>query len=154
MTKACCSLSTNEIDNLMYSNYGLIYELTPNSVDTMSTEDAGSWIINKEEFIERGCPTSWQLTDLNGDSVFYEYPQNSKLIMPEIFAEECKEQSLNPDSWTYSEIFLNKNAKVIGVFYTNDCNDIDEIKYYAEIHDLPLVHIKTKEQTKSGGIKY
>ena len=98
MTKACCSLSTNEIDNLMYSNYGLIYELTPNSVDTMSTEDAGSWIINKEEFIERGCPTSWQLTDLNGDSVFYEYPQNSKLIMPEIFAEECKEQSLNPDS--------------------------------------------------------
>ncbi|HIS38904.1 MAG TPA: hypothetical protein IAB45_05280 [Candidatus Onthousia faecavium] len=154
MTKACCSLSTNEIDNLMYGNCGLIYEPTPNSIDTMSTDDAGSWIINRKEFIEKGCPSTWQLTNLDGDSVFYEYPQNSKLIMPEIFAEECKEQSLNPDSWDYSEIFLNKNAKVVGAFYTNDCDDIDEIKNYAEIHDLPLAHIQAKEQIKSSGIKY
>lgn len=47
-------------------------------METMCTDDAGSWQVNKKEFIERGCPRNWQLTKLDGETVFYEYPLNSK----------------------------------------------------------------------------
>lgn len=141
MNKACCSLSTNEIENLMYGNSGLIYELDAESVETMSTCDVGSWVLNKNEFIERGCPGSWQLTETEGQTVFYEYPRNSKLIMPEVFEKECKRKILNGASWSYSEFFLNKKAKPIGVFYTDSCENIEEVEAYAKKYNLPLVNV-------------
>lgn len=144
MRKACCSLSTNEIENKMYGSAGLIYTIDVEAVDTMCTGDAGSWVLNKEEFIDRGCPGSWQLTKLNGQAVWYECPRNSKLIMPNQFEEECKKQIAN-GTWSYSEFFLNGNAKPIGVFYTDRCENLSEVQEYAEKYNLPLV--KVKEQT-------
>jgi len=47
--------------------------------------------------------------------------------------------------FNYSEIFLNKNARPIGVFYTNDCQNIEELKMYAERNNLPLVEIDVKK---------
>lgn len=144
MNKACCSLYTPTIENLMYGNSGLIYDIDVDSVDTMCTDDAGSWIVNKEVFIERGCPSRWQLTNLDGDTVFYEYPLNSKLIVPNVFETECNNKIKN-GKFHYSEIFLNKKARPIGVFYTNECQDIEEVKLYAERNNLPLVKIAVQK---------
>ena len=52
----------------------------------------------------------------------------------------------------YSEIFLNKKAKPIGVFYINDCQNFEEVKEYAKKHNLPLVNINGK--TFSNNPKY
>lgn len=144
MNKACCSLYTPTIDNLMYGTSGLIYDIDVNSVETMCTDDAGSWTINKEEFIERGCPSRWQLTSLDGETVWYEYPLNSKLITPDIFESECSEKIKN-GKFLYSEIYLNKNARVVGVFYTSECQNIDEVRLYAEKNNLPLVKIDAQK---------
>ena len=140
MNKACCSLYTVTIENLMYGNSGLIYDIDVNSIDTMCTDDAGSWSVNKEEFIENGCPSGWQLTKLDSETVWYECPFNSKLILPEIFENECNNKIIN-NKFNYSEIYLNKNAKPIGVFYTDDCQNIEEIKLYSEKNNLPLIRI-------------
>lgn len=144
MEKACCSLYTPSIENLMYGNFGLIYDIDVDSIDTMCADDAGSWRINKEEFIERGCPGRWQLTRFDDYAVFYENPYNSKIIMPNEFEDVCKNKIKN-DMFNYSEIFLNKNARPIGVFYTNDCQNIEELKMYAERNNLPLVEIDVKK---------
>lgn len=144
MNKACCSLSTNEIENLMYGSSGLIYDLDVEAVETMCCDDVGSWELDKEKFIERGCPGNWQLTDLDNPTVFFENPKNSKLIMPEIFEKECKKQFLNDGNWSYSEFFLNHKAKIIGVFYVDGCENIEEVEAYAKKYNLPLVNISAR----------
>lgn len=144
MNKACCSLYTPTIENLMYGNSGLIYDLDVDSIDTMCPDDAGSWPVNKELFIERDCPGKWQLTSLEHETFFYEYPFNSKIIMPSMFENECNKR-ISAGNFNYSEIFLNKNAKPIGVFYTNECQNIEEVKLYAEMNNLPLVMINNKK---------
>lgn len=147
MNKACCSLYTPTIENLMYGDSGLIYDIDADSIDTMCPDDAGSWSVNKELFIERECPSRWQLTRLDGDTVFYEYPLNSKLILPNVFETECNNR-ISAGKFHYSEIFLNKNARPIGMFYTNKCQNIEEVKLYAERNNLPLVNMDF-QKTKS-----
>ena len=144
MRGACCSLYTQSIENLMYGNSGLIYDIDAYSVDTMCTGDAGSWFTNKEEFIERGCPSRWQLTCLDGNAVYYENPLNCKLIMPNVFENDCIEK-INNNDFHYSEIFLNEKARPIGVFYTSDCENIEEVELYAQRYNLPLIKIDIKE---------
>lgn len=152
MNKVCCSLSTNEIKNYMYSSSGLIYDIDVDSIETMCTTDVGSWVTTKEEFIARLCPSKWQLTKLEGDIIFYEDPINSKLIMPEIFEKICIEGSADLQHWTYSEFFLNKNAKVIGVFYTDGCENIDEVEAYARKIGLPLVYVEAKHREHNNNV--
>ena len=149
MRKACCSLHTNRIDNYMYGTSGLIYDIDAESLGTMCTEDAGSWVINKEKFIEDRMPGRWQLPDTHQETVFYENPRISKLIMPEVFERECEEQIRTNEGWHYSEIYLNGNAKALGVFYTDDCPNIDEVQSYAAKYNLPLVHVPVQRERKS-----
>ncbi len=140
MKKACCSLYTKDINNLMYGNCGLIYDIDVDSLCTMCTDDCGSWITNKDKFIDEGCSCHEQLTNLDGDSVWYENPYNSKLIMPKDFEEECKINSQNT-KFLYSEIYLNDKARAIGVFYTDKCENVDDVNVYAVYNNLPLVKI-------------
>ena len=150
MDKACCSLSTSDITNYMYGNCGLIYDMDIGVIDTMCTDDAGSWLLSKDEFIEREMPGNWQLTKLDEQCIWYEYPKNSKIIMPEEFEKECKEKNSNKNFWHYSEIVMNKNAKPIGVFYTDECQNLEEVELYAKKFNLPLVKIKTKTNNIGG----
>lgn len=148
MNKACCSLYTPSIKNLLNSpkyNVGLIYDIDAESLDTMCTCDVGSWITNKEEFVSRECPCNWQLTKTSGDTIYYEYPLNSKLIMPIDFERDIKDKIKN-GIFTYSEIFLNKNAKAIGVFYTEECLEIEDVELYAKKNNLPLIKIDLEKQ--------
>ena len=39
--------------------------------------------------------TDQDLTKLDGQCIWYEYPKNSKIIMPEEFEKECKEKNSN-----------------------------------------------------------
>ena len=142
MNKACCSLYTSEIKNAMPGNSGLIYDIDAESLDTMCAGDAGSWSTNKKEFIEKECPCRWQVTKHEGNTVFYENPRNSKLITPEIFEAECNKKIEDGD-FHYSEIYLNNKAKALGAFYTDKCQNIEEIKAYAKMNNLPTVEMKT-----------
>lgn len=154
MNKACCTLNTEELVITPYGSWGLIYDLDASAIDTMCCSDAGSWTCTKREFIDRGCPESWQLTNPEVLSVWYENEKNSKLIMPERIENECKNNNircngevLNYDKYlSYSEIFLKKDAKAIGVFYTDKCQNIEEIEKYAKEHNLPLVNISLIKQ--------
>lgn len=155
--KVCCSLNTNDLMVTPYGNSGLILDLDVESLDTMCTEDVGSWVIDKDLFFERECPNSWQYTNVDGNtSVYYEYERNSKIIMPQIFEKETLSNNTLGDgtirtdskSNNYSEIFLNNKAKAKGVFYTDDCQNIDEIMEYAKLYGLPLVHISQNHEMR------
>ena len=43
--------------------------------------------------------TDQDLTKLDGQCIWYEYPKNSKIIMPEEFEKECKEKNSNKNYW-------------------------------------------------------
>ena len=140
MKKVCWALNTNDIGNTFSSGVGLIYDLNTDSVETLCTNDVGSWVLSKDEFIDREFPSNWQLTKVDGQTVFYEEPRNSKLVMPEAFEKECKDRIAN-DTYTYSEVYLNENAKPIGVFYNEKCQNVEEIEEYAKQNGLPLVNM-------------
>ena len=91
MKKACCALNTDELVVTPYGDCGLIYKPDINSLETLCTDDVGSWAISKVEFVDRDCPSGWQLPNTDGSySVFYEYERNSKLIMPQVFQKEAR----------------------------------------------------------------
>ena len=143
MEKACCSLYTPTLKNSMYGSSGLIYDIDVDSIDTMCTDDAGSWTITKREFIENGCQSRCQLTNPNGETIMYECPYNSKIVLPDAFEDECRDK-ISRGQFTYSEIYLNSNAKAIGVFYTSECDNIEEVRAYAERNNLPLIKLDNK----------
>ena len=145
MHKACCSLYTREIDSQILGEKGLIYDVDVDSIDTMCTEDAGSWVINKKKFFDMVCPSRWQLTKQDGSTVYYECPRNSKIIMPSLFEQQCLDR-IRKGKFQYSEFFLNEHARALGVFYTSDCKNIEEVQEYAGMHNLPLVFIPTQEK--------
>ena len=160
MNKACCALNTDQMIITPYGNCGLIYDVDPSSLETMCSEDVGSWSCTKRDFIERGCPSRWQLTNLEGNSVWYEYPQNSKIIMPQVLEDECQKGNVSKNGeilnytkfeW-YSEIYLNSNAKAVGVFYTDKCQNYDEVAAYAFKYNLPLVNISLTHQRELNGL--
>ena len=161
MKKACCSLNTDELVITPYGDCGLIYKLDADSLETLCTEDVGSWAISKAEFVDRNCPNSWQLPNTDGSySVFYEYEKNSKLIMPQIFQKKALEANVsyngemlnNSKHLCYSEIYLNNNAKAIGAFYTDNCKEVEAVEAYARKYNLPLVHISLSLQRELKGL--
>lgn len=52
----------------------------------------------------------------------------------------------------YTEILLNSKAKVIGVFYTDNCSNIKEISDYAKKYNLPLIYLSLSELRKRAGL--
>lgn len=162
ITKACCSLNTDELVVTPYGNWGLIFDFDSDSLETMSTDDLGSWNVTKNSFVSNThcSPSRWQLTNPNGYSFYYENEKNSKLIMPEKFEKICKKNNIslngemlnNSNGEFYSEIFLNAKAKPIGVFYTDDCSNYDEVEAYATKYGLPLVNISLKKQREIKGL--
>ena len=51
--KCCCTLVTEKCMPLPYGDIGIICGFNAANIGTMCTEDAGSWIISKEEFFDR-----------------------------------------------------------------------------------------------------
>lgn len=157
MKKACCSLASEQLLTTPYGNCGLIFDFNPEAVETICTEDAGSWVISEEQFIERDLPLNCQLTNNN---IFYEYPKISKLILPTDLEKNgiarnivLNHELLNYTTFNgYTEILLNNKAKAIGVFYTDDCKNIEEVKAYAQKYNLPLIHLSLKELREQAGL--
>lgn len=156
MNKACCSLATNNLLTVVQGTSGLIYGYTPESIDTISKKDAGSFYFDKEKFIDQNIPLDCQYTPEN---MAYEDPKISKLILPTDLEKTgidnnlvYNHELLNYETFcAYTELVLNKKAQALGVFYTDDCPNIEEIKEYAKKYNLPLIHLSLQElRTKQG----
>lgn len=160
MGKVCCSLATEQLLTPPYGNTGIICDFDSEAVEVMCSEDAGSWMATKELFVERLFPTTWQIPNPEGNSVWYEFPKVSKLLLPEDMEREAIEhnQKYNGEvlnyskSACYSEIFLNSKAKAIGVFYTDECQDTTAIEAYAEKYHLPLIHLSLQKLRENAGM--
>ena len=153
MQKACTTLVTNSLMAIPYGTFGLIYDFTKEAVDTICTEDAGSWIVTKEEFLDNDLLMGTQLQHPDKGSVFYETETNSKLVTPEEVEQigiiknlkYNNNQPLTYDMCLYTEIFLNNKAKVLGVFYTDDCKNKQEVMEYAKKYNLPVIHLSLQK---------
>lgn len=46
---------------------------------------------------------------------------------------------------------MNSNAKVLGVFYTDKCQNVEMVKEYAASYGLPLVNLSLNELRSLNG---
>lgn len=115
MNKICTSFysdNANFITEYLNANTGYAYPMDIRSVFEVCEEDAGSWEINQETFVERGLPDTWQLDETN---LWYEYPYHSKLFPPEYIERKV----INNNS--FAEIIIDnrlKKVKPLYCFYT------------------------------------
>ena len=134
MHKVCTSLLTENIQTI--GEFGLLFG-ADNNFDECCCEDAGSWEISKDEYIERDFLKNWQYPSAEDNTLFYEFENVSKILLP----EDIESFVLMGGIVTYSEIVLTGNVRPTGVFYTDKCKDIEKAKEYAEKYNLPLIHI-------------
>lgn len=160
MGKVCCSLASSQLLTTPYGDSGIICDFDSEAVEVMCSEDAGSWRVDKNEFVERLFPDRWQVTDPSGIGVWFEEPRVSKLLLPTDLERETiahnvriNGEALNYSKYTgYSEIYLNSKAKAIGVFYTDECKNVDEITAYAQKYNLPLIHLSLEKLRENAGL--
>lgn len=140
INKVCTSLLTEDIQTI--GEFGLLFG-ADNNFDECCSEDAGSWEITKEDFIDRNIPKQWQYPSHESKTIFYEYENISKLLLPQDIVKDV----LNGGIVTYSEIVLTGKVHPIGVFFTDICKDVEKVKAYAEKYNLPLIHIGLREKS-------
>lgn len=134
MHKVCTSLLTENIQTI--GEFGLLFG-ADNNFDECCCEDAGSWEISKDEYIDRDLLKNWQYPSTEDNTLFYEFENVSKILLP----QDIESSVLEGGIVTYSEIVLTGNVHPIGVFYTDKCKDIEKAKQYAEKYNLELIHI-------------
>lgn len=143
MDKICTSFSSKSARFVpsYSSNVGYCYDFDINNVLALCEDDVGSWRVSREEFIQRGLPSSWQY---DGSNIFYEYGYHSKLFSPEYI----ERQVLN--SGRFAEIVLNNNDKKnkpIFAYYTEDATD-DEIEKITEVANKQSIEVKLLHYSK------
>lgn len=161
MNKVCMAYITDSTITLPYGDYGLIYPMDMSNISMMGVHDAGSWVTNKNEFIDRGFPQVVQFTeaiDANGNRIYYEYPPKiSKLILPDDMEKETIQNTINSngemlnyDNYpSYNEVVLtnrNKNMYPSAVFVnlqtTSDNSErVEKAKKLAEEMGIPYIEI-------------
>jgi len=170
MNKVCCAFLTEKTITVP-GDVGLIYPMDMENVLTISPSDAGSWVVNREEFIERGLPADWQFTepiDEYGNRMFFEDPPTyTKLSLPEDIEQQSINSSiktngemLNNDNHTcYNEtILLNKNKKMlpIAVFVkVNGAVSADVLKRAREVskfYGLPILYMDICQLRQKQGL--
>ncbi len=129
--KLCCTLVTEKCMPIPYGDYGIIANPNSGKIVTMCTEDAGSWPISKAEFIDRGFLPDWQFAERSGDDgdrIFFEIPNVSKLILPSTMEREMIKNNLKYGDGrcdSYSEIYMTtgnngENIEVQELFYIDE----------------------------------
>ncbi len=158
--KVCCSLATNRLLTTPYGNTGIICDFDSEAIEIMCSKDAGSWSVDKNEFVERLFPRRWQVTNPDGIGVWFEEARISKLVLPNDLEKEANARNIAKNGEIlnyskqkcYSEIYFNSKVRAIGVFYTDECKDISAIKAYAEKYNLPLIHLSLQILRKNVGL--
>lgn len=136
MNKCCCTLVTEKCMPIIgENNFGIICDFKSANVSAMCTEDAGSWVINKEKFFDCEIPIGWQFAEKAGnenDRVYYETPKVSKLILPTTMEKEMIEKNLKVKNDRkdieykgYTEVFMvkgknNEEIPMQAMFYTDE----------------------------------
>ena len=114
-------------------------EVDPSKMHKVCTSllTENSWEISKDEYIDRDLLKNWQYPSTEDNTLFYEFENVSKILLP----QDIESSVLEGGIVTYSEIVLTGNVHPIGVFYTDKCKNIEKAKQYAEKYNLPLIHI-------------
>ena len=131
MNKVCVTYVTEKTLTIPYGDYGFLYEMDMDNIIQIAAEDAGSWKVDKEKFIDNDLSTFWQFEepiDEEGNRIFFEYPpRNSKLLLPDDVEQETINENIqrNGEMLDYDKrnvyneaVIINKNKKMmpIGVF--------------------------------------
>lgn len=122
------------------------------------TNDAWSFVTSKEKFIDEAFPVNSQLVSFPVSYCYGDF-KNSKLLLPQDVISQSVVNNLERnanvpyvyDVCVYNEIFLNSNAKVLGVFYTDKCQNVDMVREYAVSYGLPLVNLSLNELRSLNG---
>lgn len=133
LNKVCTALITNNCPSFPeYGDYGYIMDISMDQISTMAEEDCGSWVMTKDNFIERGLPLARQMAEEieKGKYIWYEYPKLSKLILPWNMETQMINNNkrmygttFGSEARAYSEVVMKKNdkpLKVLGYFYKNE----------------------------------
>ena len=151
MDKICTTVSSPEHFQAPYGNVGYEYEMDMSHIYCISPEDAGSWRIEKANFLDRGVSTSWQYDE---SGLFYEFGNHSKLLPPSYVYNTSQKYTSNT---SYTEVIINNNDRTIrpvAAFITNDATEeeIAKIKAIAEKENLEIVYrnnIKRRSENES-----
>lgn len=156
--KVCACLVSNDFLAIPYGEYGLILDFDVSSVDTICSNDAWSFVTSKEKFIDEAFPANSQLVSFPVSYCYGDF-KNSKLLLPQDVISQSVVNNLERNAnvpyvynvCVYNEIFLNSNAKVLGVFYTDKCQNVDMVREYAASYGLPLVNLSLNELRSLNG---
>lgn len=161
LNKTCCTLVTDKCMPLPFGEYGYIMKFDVNNLGFMSYDDAGSWLITKEEFVEKNFPSTCQLSEKQGDNfVWYENEKISKLVLPWNIEKEMINNNTNRcghplnKCYCYSEVFLTKNdtcpLKTLAMFAKDD-SALDEINLLD--NNLKKIKIDLNVYRKKAGLE-
>lgn len=161
-----CTTYFDENYITIYGEYGYLYPMNMKICDIICSTDAGSYFVNKKEFI-KNIETWWQknnplyshaLTYNTNKTMFYAQPNYSKLALFDDVLKENYNLALKnnlicetnlPFGFGYNEIvFLdeNKNIKPIGVWVKKGSDEIcQKAKQLANKLNLPLTIIDIKK---------
>lgn len=165
MGKMCTTLVCKDCVPVPYGKFGYIVDFDIHQITSMCSEDAGSWVATKDEFIDRGLPDTWQCFEKSGGAlritggeyvdepyVWFECPSISKLILPSKMEKTTIERNiqyrgsaLGESSTCYNEIYFTKTdvpIKVVGMFVLQE-EELETVsQFMQENHiDLPLVEV-------------
>ena len=163
LSKVCTTLITDKCSPIPpYGDFGYIMDFSMDQITTMSTEDCGSWVLDKQKFVDDGLITSWQFSEKvdNDNCVFYEYPCVSKLILPWNIEKQMFDNNMNyngetlgPKATLYSEIFMRRSDKPLKVlaFFAMSDEGLKKIKEINAILDepKPIIDLRYLYQNKN-----
>lgn len=153
MNKICTSVLTEDlVEVAAYGQVGYLYGFDASNVVTACNEDAGSWVISKEEFIARGMTAegSWQFTP---DGAFFEVGYLTKLMSPEFVVNdtirrnnELRAKNGQNYSYDYNEVYIDNRtnkAKPLCAFYLDSATEeqIHEMLKVAQEQGIPLIKL-------------
>lgn len=140
--KLSCTLITNNCIPIPENRFGIICNPTMEQISGICVEDASSWVVDKEYFLDKNMPVNWQFAEEADENrkIFYENPEISKIILPQILEREVIKSNLevNPEILNYtrkkvhSEIFVKKAIDVLDIpaifYFSNNTNFLNKNK--------------------------
>ena len=144
MDKICATVSSKENFVAPYGNIGYEYNMKMDHIYCISPEDAGSWVVSKEEFIKDGVAINWQY---DSTGLYYEFGGHSKLLTPSYVYSQAKNMDAK---YCYTEVVINNKDKSIKpecAFYTDQATE-EEISAISEIANKEGIKLEKRTNKK------
>lgn len=147
MPKICATLYMDDLATIPYGHTGYEYGVSMENIDCICENDAGSWRVTKQRFLEQGISHSWQWNEET--CMFYEEGYYSKLLPPDYIEMKARKYNQGIKNMSYTEILLLNNGKKIKpvkAFCTDKATEeeINLINQMAELQGIEVEYIDTK----------